>query len=129
MAKTLGQVIRYAMQDEIRTGNNDSAAKVTHIQLVTGLGPSGENYGTEEITWSSTSQGQQDGEVTFSYTFEGDTTVEIEGFELGSTDDDDNFTDLAEGEFPETETVELTEGDTLNITVSGIKIELAEQGS
>ena len=132
MAKKLGTVIRRAMQDEIRTGNNDAEAKVTHIQLVRESGPPGEQYGTEEITWSTNIQGQQDGEVTFSYQFgevSGSTTIELSGFLLGKVDSNGNFAELGEGEFTETVSVTVTSFDTVNITVTGVKIELDEEGS
>ena len=134
MAKILGQSVRFHMLQGIRDGHTDQ--ELTHIRPKFGdRGPDeGSTFDAKTMDWQipstpddSRAYIDQDGEVTFSMTVTGDTTVDLAGFEFfGDTDGNDY---RGEGEFPEVETVELSEGDTLNITISGVRVELDEEGT
>ena len=131
MAKKLGLLIRDSMLKQITDGQ--PIAQFNYIQLViSGGGPSSDDYGRHAISWQSPDNGErvQDGDITFSYTAETQTDVEqhtITGFKFYSDDSTESV--LGEGEFVEEEPVEMSLDDTINITVSGITVALDEEGS
>ena len=131
MAKKLGLLIRDSMLKQITDGQD--IAQFNYIQLVVSdAGPSSDDYGRHAISWQEPENGErvQDGEITFSYTAETQTDVEqhtITGFKFYSDDSTESV--LGEGEFVEEEPVEMSLGDTINITVSGITVALDEEGS
>ena len=134
MAKILGQTVRFHMLNGIREGSDGHQdQKLTHIRPKFDRGPQDSVFDAKTIEWQTPNTSgedrayiDQDGEVTFSLTVEGDTMVDLIGFDFfGDTAGNDY---RGEGEFTEVETVSLTEGDTLNFTISGIRIELDEEG-